>query len=1018
LTATAGSEEHLTADANALDILEEVAAFVSVSTGAAGERNPMLERFHGIRDKHIFRILASIASPTHSTKSRLRAIEEPAKKLNDYGDALVKFVRVLVRKCAMGDFINQEIVHRSITLAQNCGLQEDWGSCRKFLNCVQLAAEHFPDVCAREKCFESLRELFAKCRSSKQKGLGDIVTSLSAILAKAASKRVPGKSSLDSSLYKELLRLCRDGTPEQARHAVQTLTAMIHTASDDTSGSFKSLLNSLASNSILSVSAFSERIVTAFAALSELTEAAPRAMWSKRGQQAVQFALESVLLGRENSGSDKESSDGSSDDENRFASKDPRSSTTPQCRLNLKDKHLSPSGQQAVLDNKDLTLTCRKLCACIEFLTVYTRATCFEIKKSQSQGDNAITSQNSDGTEHIFEAICKVLRDEGLPPSNRDRQDCNLRHDRAALRQCAAISLLRLCDPRLGLDIQHLSISRWHVLANVFLDDERVVREKVMAELGLMLTGHGKYGRSCGFGMAMPPRQKFLSLVVLCPDGENANGIGNAASVGKHANHAKKNALSCVNSMRVKFEVEAEQARANGPAAEQRFERGGMKFSLMPEYVVPYAFHLLAFRKETPMGTLLMGATGNYAGSSDDEASVAVSNEIQHRVLRKRLRWLFDPLVQSLGDSADNISFLISMSAKLSRFAPTGLSLTKPGDLKASARLQAVCESSRSVLMTLYAKKDINLAPFPGQILIPAMLYKKSPTRALAIQSSAPAFSRLSMKRSKPISRRSSPAASGSDNSVNDEPETQNSLDSIGNTSASRRQAANDDSLKTRAGMKRRPSPAEILGEVNHVRFSPHFSLRLTPVEATFGELSPIERNLSTTGIHGDLVDSGEKTRGSTPPSAVHLMTFGTAMSTTNVPLSNSVTQSPASKTSERTNNIGSTRKSLRLSNMNLANQASLESDEAVGEGRLHGKILIERRPTKTNTQTGTVPEQIKIVRHRTPQPDCRANCQSRKRKSPKNDDNMDFAESGHISKIASKGAASKNKENTCQPAA
>ena len=681
-------------------------------------------------------------------------------------------------------------------------------------------------------------------------------------------------------------------------------------------------------------------------------------------------------------------------------------SATSQRRRNAKKRNMNPSGKQDLLDDKNLTMTCRKLCGAIEFLTAYIRAACFEVNQELSQNGTISTSRPSGVIERLFETLSKILRDEGTPPSKRDRQNCIMRRDRAALRQCVAICLLRLCDPRLGLDSEYLITSRWHLLASVFLDDERSVREAVIAELGLMLTGHGKYGTSSGFGMAMPPRPKFFALVVLCPDGENSSSNGNAANVGRLASHAKMNAFSCVNSMRAQFVVEAEQARANGPAAEQQFERGGMKFNLMPEYVVPYAFHLLAFRKETPMGTLPADATTN-----SDVTPIAASSEVHHRMLRKRLKWLFDPLVQSLGDTADNISFLISMSTKLSRFAPVGLSPTVPVDVKACARLQAVCEVSRSVLMTSYVKKDVNLAPFPGQIMIPAMLYKISTTTAISTQPSAQASPRLSPRQANKPSRKSPVPKEHDENSTT---HVQDAID------RAKRQTSSDRVMDVNFGKKRHRQSASrsplVHTDGNSVQFSPEISFREIHGVASFGELSPVERRLSTTGISSDLLDSGEKTRGSTPPSAVRDMTFGGTTSTQNVPLSASVTQSPSSRASDGKKGGQSTRRSSRLSSMQQRSSASpIISSEPVEETRPQVVSMIKKKATTNHlNRSRPLPEQIEILRPRSFHDSALGERQSRKRANPQNDDDLNFSVSEKLDTEVSQ--ETKNKENSSQP--
>lgn len=209
-----GSEEALTANANAEDLLETVAGLTAPTTCnsqnlAPGERQPILQRFHALKDKHIFRILSTIVSPTHSTSARIRALDEVPKRVkqqqssqkNAAGsnsksdeDGLLIWVRTLVRRCAMGDFINAETIHHCILLAQECFHEEDIVSCRALVGVVKIAADHFPELCvAKDESFTTLIELFTDARSlhkggSFQKEVQEcgLMTALSAILASAA----------------------------------------------------------------------------------------------------------------------------------------------------------------------------------------------------------------------------------------------------------------------------------------------------------------------------------------------------------------------------------------------------------------------------------------------------------------------------------------------------------------------------------------------------------------------------------------------------------------------------------------------------------------------------------------------------------------------------------------------------------------------------------------------------------------------------------------------------------------
>ena len=186
-----GSEDALTAHAKAMDLLESVAAVTALPNSNPGERNPILEAFHRQKDKHIFRILSTITNPSHSNKARVRALEEVPKRVK--GDAeLQKWAKTLVRRCAMGNFVNQESIHHCIMLAQECFEEEEIGACQKFLECVQIATDAFPQLCANTEDFGSLMELFVECRgvssSKTKKAMGQFgtVSTLSTILSKVA----------------------------------------------------------------------------------------------------------------------------------------------------------------------------------------------------------------------------------------------------------------------------------------------------------------------------------------------------------------------------------------------------------------------------------------------------------------------------------------------------------------------------------------------------------------------------------------------------------------------------------------------------------------------------------------------------------------------------------------------------------------------------------------------------------------------------------------------------------------
>jgi hypothetical protein len=569
---------------------------------------------------------------------------------------------------------------------------------------------------------------------------------------------------------------------------------------------FAPLLKTLTSPSRLSPSekGKSTKLVCVLISLAELAECAPSVFHgSTRGQKAIQFALEMVLLGRAQATIDDEGeSDDSNDEVEKPEAQSPgleacnrrrkTKSTTPAAsKKSGVVKHSSPGTNVGILEDESLSVSCRTLCAAIEFLVAYIRHSTVSLrdstlasrqaamlpvgKKDNTQGLGHTTHGSKEKTPgsnaavgavsekligSVFDILTQILHDQGLPPSAQDRRDCKLRQDRAALRQCSAIHLLRLCDPRLSLEHKFLIPSKWHMLAGAFLDDERVVRDKVMEEYGFMLTGQGKYKGSSG---ATAPSLRMLSLVTLCTDGDHGMGPsaanGNAANVGKRSTSTKMNATNSIESLRKIYELSAAQHRALGVRGEERFETQ-MKVMLMPEYMVPYAFHVLAFRRETP-GASASKSTGLTEISGEDEPYQV--DDGQHRILRKRLKWLFDPLIHSLGESADNISLLIRMTEIMEKkFQPQDLSRgsgrkrldlaapipsfgLSPGSddgeearqqvddvveeltQLATAKLKIICTAAREVLLS-HVKKDVNLTTYPGQIQLPADLFRRVPS--------------------------------------------------------------------------------------------------------------------------------------------------------------------------------------------------------------------------------------------------------------------------------------------------
>ena len=160
------------------------------------ERHPVLEKFHSIKDKHIFRILGTITKPNHSVKARFWALDDLPKRVKaTAGDAVQAWVKSLAKRCAMGDFINQDTIYHCVLLAQECVHEGEYEAALKFLACVQLAVESFPSLCASNDVFENLSELFKDCNSMSSSSSSEasaesaIITALTSILALVSPHR-------------------------------------------------------------------------------------------------------------------------------------------------------------------------------------------------------------------------------------------------------------------------------------------------------------------------------------------------------------------------------------------------------------------------------------------------------------------------------------------------------------------------------------------------------------------------------------------------------------------------------------------------------------------------------------------------------------------------------------------------------------------------------------------------------------------------------------------------------------
>jgi hypothetical protein len=426
-------------------------------------------------------VLASITSPAHSLAARSRAIEELPKRTKSLGSSTSSWIKSLARRCSMGNFVNAETITHCILLAQEALRERDFQATMAFLETVKIAINIYPSLGGTKEGFETLVELFSECRNSLKSSEADdakevgILSTLIGILAAVTSSRKNSikddedEAGKEDDLKAELYKLCaKDGTPDQVKHAVYTLAALankdIETNLDEQRKTFEPLLKTLSSSSNLRASNDSsknESVINSLATLTALVESAPMLFMSPnendRGIKAINFAL-SMLLEKDRDEQENEES------------------------LDIDDEDLNEASPSKTQPKKrkegiNLSISCRMIVAAIEFVVCQIRYSFLQARKSL---DKVRTGQlrlpSSEHISSIFELLVNLIKDDGLFPSKENLQDFSGSNERASLRKCAAVSLLRLCDGSINIESKYLSSKYWHILSKIFVDEEFQVR--------------------------------------------------------------------------------------------------------------------------------------------------------------------------------------------------------------------------------------------------------------------------------------------------------------------------------------------------------------------------------------------------------------------------------------------------------------------------------------------------------------------------------------------------------------
>jgi hypothetical protein len=410
----------------------------SSSTANANEhKERILQQVHGARDRHLFRVLATIATPNHSVKSRIRAFDDLPKRAKNcsFRPDSISWLKCCARRCAMGA-VNVDMTRHLVLLAQR-SLEEVVES-KQYVNDAQVPLDNlvsllraltvlamtFPKMvasCAPEGVskegdhasyfgFATLQDMLLTLRGTSQKGTSvtstitrsvqheikehGILTKLCRIMAHVAPH---ARGALEEATKRELVRMStHDNLQEVVTYTVQILSC--DTDSNDLV--FRELFRNYTNGNALSVK--NKRLVAMLSGLSNLTEcfssqwlnyAAQDGCGSGHGSSSsssvdkvLSFALTQVLQSN-----GKEDRDADTDDDNDDSEEEENEEEQPKSKKRGaktktkkgpqprggRSRSQSPSSVSPKTKSKapsPFDVQTSKLCAAITFLTCHVRA--------------------------------------------------------------------------------------------------------------------------------------------------------------------------------------------------------------------------------------------------------------------------------------------------------------------------------------------------------------------------------------------------------------------------------------------------------------------------------------------------------------------------------------------------------------------------------------------------------------------------------------------------------------------
>ncbi len=491
------SVESMKANAAAISALEKVITFTPIATN---EKDKLVKSLHGARDRHLFRVLATIATPMHSKSSRSRAFQDLPQRAKQcsFTKTEIAWLKVCARRCAMGS-IDTELTEHLILLIKLCVKSLVAGGCETkselhntgcMMQTLKLLSKVFPKLVATR--LSHLQEIFLALQASKKesrrsagspKNFETIAMPLIVHVLEVIALAIPcaDGQTLDPRFEKELIRICTSGAcVDLIKLAIHILSAAAHR------NRYGELLKIY--SDVYTLPFEDSRLPTALTGLSVLCECFSE-QWReslKRGEitDIVNFAFHQVLLLQ-----------------GRNMLSELKASSATVCTPN---SNSSGSTRRAPREKESAANTISSICASIELLCSHIRSI-----HSIDSKDSVMYCDE----EKVIRCIQKIVKNKGTLDT-WTKTSCQT----SLIRQTAAVSLFRMIgDVALKLGDRYPSIELWHNIANSLLDEESDIRSTLVKEWIQSVSGSRIYCH----GKKFAPSLRFLAMGIYCVDGEH-----------------------------------------------------------------------------------------------------------------------------------------------------------------------------------------------------------------------------------------------------------------------------------------------------------------------------------------------------------------------------------------------------------------------------------------------------------------------------------------------------------------